>query len=253
MKRIWVILLWSSLSLAQSGSLANPTPEELAAGERLYMGACLYCHGPRGDGGRGANLAQPRLLRAPDDRALFNVIRSGIDGTEMPRAWRMVDKEVWQVVAYVRSLGRLPKQAVTGNAARGEQLYRDKGNCAQCHSLNNRGGRMGPDLTDIGARRNPAYLKEALLEPGAAAPAGFLQVTVVTRDGRRITGISLNENTFSIQLRDLNDRFHSFWKSELSELHKEKGKSPMPSYKDILTPAEAEDLVAYMASLRGGL
>ena len=78
-------------------------------------------------------------------------------------------------------------------------------------------------------------------------------MTAVTKDGRRITGIRLNESTFSIQLRDLTDRFHPFLKSELAELRKEKGQSPMPGYKDLLTPAEVDDLVAYMASLRGGL
>lgn len=253
MRVIWVILFCSSLSLAQSGPPANPTPADLAAGQRFYMGACSYCHGPGGEGGRGPNLAVPRLFRAADDPALFRIIRNGIEGTEMPRAWRMLDKEIWQVVAYVRSLGRLPRQAVSGDAARGAQIYRGKGNCAQCHILAGQGGRMGPSLDDIGARRSPDYLRQALLEPGAAAPDGFLQVTAVTRDGRKITGIRLNESTFSVQLRDLSDRFHSFLKSELAELRKEKGQSPMPGYKDLLTPAEVDDLVAYMASLRGGL
>jgi putative heme-binding domain-containing protein len=217
------------------------------------MGACSYCHGPGGEGGRGPNLAVPRLMRAPNDQALYVIIRRGIEGTEMPGVWRMLDREVWQVVAYVRSLGRVPRQAVSGDAARGEQIYRTKGNCAQCHIMAGQGGRMGPDLTEIGARRNVEYLRQSLLEPGAAVPTDFLQVTVVTRDGRKITGIRLNESTFSVQLRDLSDRFHSFLKSEVAEVRKEKGQSPMPSYKDILTPAEVEDLVAYMASLRGGL
>jgi len=253
MRAIWVTLLWSSLSLAQSGPRANPTPADLAAGQRFYMGACAYCHGPAGEGGRGPNLAVPRLFRATDDQALFRIIRNGIEGTEMPRAWRMLDKEVWLVAAYVRSLGRRPQESVSGDAARGEQIYRSKGNCAQCHIMAGQGGRMGPDLTEIGARRSVEYLRQSLLEPGAAVPTDFLQVTVITRDGRKITGIRLNESTFSVQLRDLNDRFHSFLKSEVAEVRKEKGQSPMLSYKDILAPAEVEDLVAYMVSLRGGL
>src|SRR5712692_4273175 len=53
-------------------------------GERLYLLHCSGCHGPKGDGGRGANLAVPKLSRAPDETALINVIRQGIPGTEMP-------------------------------------------------------------------------------------------------------------------------------------------------------------------------
>ena len=82
-------------------------------------------------------------------------------------------------------------------------------------------------------------------------PDNFLQVRVVTRDGRAITGARLNEDAFSIQLRDYSGVVHSFWKSDLEELHKDWGKSPMPSYKDVLKPEEIDDLVAYLASLKG--
>ena len=253
MKGIWGVLLGCALCLAQSGQPPNPTKEDLAQGERLYMGACASCHGPRGDGGRGANLAVPRLLRAPDDQALFNIVKDGIEGTEMPRARRMIDREIWQVVAYVRSLGRAALQTTAGDPAKGEQLYRTKGNCAQCHTIAGSGGGMGPELTDIGARRSPAYLRAAILDPEAAVPEGFLQLRIVTGDGRRITGVRLNENTFSIQVRDLQGRLHSFWKSGLAELHKDRGKSPMPGYREVFTTEEVEDLVAYLVSLRGGL
>jgi hypothetical protein len=95
------------------------------------------------------------------------------------------------------------------------------------------------------------YLREALLDPEAAVPDGFLQVRLVTQDGRRITGVRVNEDTFSIQIRDLSDNFHSFFKSELAELDKQQGKSPMPSYKGVFSSGELDDLVAYLDSLRG--
>ena len=75
---------------------------------------------------------------------------------------------------------------------------------------------------------------------------------MVTGDGKRLTGVRLNEDMLSIQLRDHSGRLHSFLKSELRELHKDWGKSPMPSYRNALTDAELEDLVAYLVSLRGG-
>jgi len=85
-----------------------------------------------------------------------------------------------------------------------------------------------------------------------AVPDGFLEVQLVTRDGRRITGARLNEDAFSIQIRDLSNEFRSFWKEELIELKKEPGKSPMPGYTEVFTPKELDDVIAYLDSLRGG-
>ena len=226
------------------------TPADLVAGGRIYGTQCASCHGTRGEGGRGPALARPRLLHAPDDMAMFHVIARGIPDSEMPGHW-FTAREIWQVVAFVRTLGRVASEKPAGDPQRGGQLYSAKGGCPRCHTVAGRGGAVGPDLTDIGARRSLAYLREALLQPEAAVPDGFLQVELVTRDGRRITGVRLNEDAFSIQIRDFSDKFRSFWTEELSALNKQPGKSPMPSYTGAFTAAELEDLVAYLDSLRG--
>jgi len=114
-----------------------------------------------------------------------------------------------------------------------------------------RGGAIGPDLTDIGARASAAFIRSSLLDPEAAVPDGFLQVRAIHKDGRTITGVRCNEDSFSIQLRDISGEFYSFWKRELRALHKEWGKSPMPSYRDSLSSSDLDDLVAYLVSLEG--
>jgi len=91
-----------------------------------------------------------------------------------------------------------------------------------------------------------------LIDPGASVPEAFLVVSIVTRDGRRFRGMRLNEDSFTIQLRDATNAFHSFRKLDLAELKKESGVSTMPSYGDVLSSAELDDLVAYLAGLRGG-
>jgi putative heme-binding domain-containing protein len=111
---------------------------------------------------------------------------------------------------------------------------------------------MGPPLSEVGARRSPAYLRDVLLEPATKLPEGFLQVSVVTKYGQRLTGIRVDEDTYSIQMRDLTDRLHSFWKNELVELKKAPSSTPMPSYREVFSQAELSDVVAYLASLRGG-
>lgn len=233
-------------------SAQRPAPDNLAAGERLYRTQCGYCHGPRGEGGRGAILARPHLPHAPDTHAMAHVIEYGIPGTEMPGHW-LTPNELRQIVVFVESLGHLAPQKVAGDPVRGEVLYTTKGGCSNCHTINGRGGALGPDLTDIGASRSPSYLRESLVEPGAAVPDGFLKLELVTRDGRRIQGVRINEDTFSIQIRDLAGNFHSFFRSEIQELNKQPGKSPMPSYHNTFTPSGLDDLVAYLDSLRGNL
>jgi cytochrome c oxidase cbb3-type subunit 3 len=159
--------------------------------------------------------------------------------------------EVWQVAAYVRTLGRVEGSKSPGNPRRGQQIYAGKGDCGRCHTIAGRGGAIGPDLADIGARQDAAYLRTSLLDPDASVPLEFLQVHVVTKDGRRMTAVRLNEDTFSIQVRDLSNQVHSFWKSELTEVVKEPKRSLMPSYKSVLTAEELDDLVSYLESLQG--
>ena len=238
--------------------------DDLAQGERLYQIHCAGCHGPKGEGGRGSALAVFRLSRASTEESLVNLITQGIPGTEMLGA-RLDKEQILQVAAWVRKLGQTPLQQIAGDARRGEQLYVTKGNCGACHTIKTQGGVLGPDLSDIGIRRGPAHLRRALLEPEADVPENFsqyrwytiipdnfLQVRLVTKDGQHMTGVRLNEDTFSIQIRDLSGRVRSFFKSELTELHKDWGKSFMPSYRDIFSKEELDDVVAFLASLRGG-
>jgi putative heme-binding domain-containing protein len=232
-----------------------------AQGESLFQLHCAGCHGPIGEGGKGPNLTMSRLTRSPIEEELIKVITDGIDGTQMP-ASRLDKDQIKQVAAFVRHLGVLTPEAVPGNAQQGEQLYFSKGNCTQCHAIKGRGGASGPDLTEIGLRRGAAYLRLALTNPEADVPRGyssfgpdtsipenFLLVRVVTRNGQRLTGVRVNEDTFSIQLRDSSDQVHSFFKSDLTELHKDWGKSPMPGYREVFSNAELDDVVAFLVSL----
>jgi cytochrome c oxidase cbb3-type subunit 3 len=65
-------------------------------------------------------------------------------------------------------------------------------------------------------------------------------------------GVRMNEDSFTIQLRDAAGRVHSFFKSELAELHKDWGRSPMPSFASVFSPGELDDVVAFLLTLRGG-
>jgi cytochrome c oxidase cbb3-type subunit III len=253
MKCLWAGLLMTVAASAAGTEAKIKLPSSRAdqvRGEKLFEVHCARCHGAKGEGSRGPSLVRAKLPRAPDDAALVKVIENGIRGTEMPGAGAMDNREMRQVAAYVRSLGKLPSKPVPGDPAHGAEIYRGKGNCASCHSINGEGGIVGPDLGSIGTARSAAHLRDSLVEPGAAVPEDYLLVTVSPKTGSSVSGQRVNEDSFSIQVRDNEGRTHSFWKTDVANIDRQKGKSPMPSYKGQLSDSELTDLVAYLASLK---
>jgi cytochrome c oxidase cbb3-type subunit 3 len=247
----WLMAGVAALAAATETKVKLPTSRaDLLRGEKLFEVQCALCHGPKGEGGRGPMLTRAKLTRAPDDATLLKILEDGIRGTEMPGAAAMSDREMRQTAAYVRSLGKVALKPVPGDTAHGAEIYRGKGNCAGCHSIHGEGGVAGPDLSRIGESRSAAYLRESLVNPGAAVPEGYMLVTLVPTDGPRVTGVRVNEDSFSIQVRDSEGRSYSFWKKDLAQVERQRGKSPMPSYQGQLSDAELTDLVAYLASLK---
>ena len=71
---------------------------------------------------------------------------------------------------------------------------------------------------------------------------------VVTKGNVTARGTLLNQDTFSVQMRDTSDKLMSYWKQDLKEFGFMP--SPMPTFKDKLTPQEIADVVSYLVSLR---
>jgi cytochrome c oxidase cbb3-type subunit 3 len=241
--------LWAGVAAAQS---FTPPP----AGKALFDGLCTDCHGVNGTGDEA-----PALNHAlgSDDVALHRLIRDGSPDGRMPRVRRMTEEEADQLVAYVRTLGRGAPTTVAGNSAKGRDVYQ-KLDCAACHVVAGQGGVLGPELTKIGQRRAASYLRQAVLEPGMSKPKGvtgillngfseYLPVSVVERDGHEVRGIRVNEDSFTIQVRDANGKLYSFRKSNVQNVDKQFGRSLMPGYKGRMNAAETDDLVAYLYSL----
>ncbi len=224
--------------------------EESSRGKKLYLGHCALCHGVDGAGGRGPALTNPWLRRQANQRTVFNTIRIGVEGGEMPGFWLLSDNEIWEIIQYIRGLDLSTGSRLAGDAVKGKALFDSKGNCDACHVVNGAGAAIGPDLTSIGGRRNAQYLRDSLLDPGKNLPEGYLVVSLTTKDGTKLRGVRINEDSFTIQVRDDSQRVHSFRKDELKELKKEFGVSTMPGYREVFTDAELDDLIAYLAGLR---
>jgi putative heme-binding domain-containing protein len=116
--------------------------------------------------------------------------------------------------------------------------------------VNQRGGSLGPDLTDIGVRRTAAELRRSITDPDAEIEREYLTVVLTTKSGQHVEGIALNEDDISIQVRDAEGNPRSFLKANLRDLHREQ-RSLMPSYRGRLSAAEIESVVSYLRTLRG--
>lgn len=249
---------WLWTGLAAAGLTFSETPDPLtaataadvAAGKRVFDSQCALCHGIGGTGGRGPALAAVKLRHASDGQELIDLVVGGIEANGMPAFWFLGERPAFQVAAYVRSIGsQVEKTAIAANAEHGAVLYQDNG-CAGCHVVNGAGSAYGPELSDVGARRSSNFIKESLLDPNASLPLGFAMVRAASHGGAAVTGVRVNEDSFTIQLRDASGHFHSFRKQDLANLQKIFDKSPMPSYRGKLSDSDIDDLIAWLASLR---
>jgi putative heme-binding domain-containing protein len=246
-----IMLGVSRLASAQAPAHAGQYEQaDIEQGAQLYSGHCVVCHGDGGDAMPGANLGSGKFRHAETDRDLTNVIRNGVPGTAMaPSAY--TESELAALVAYLRNMSNVSLSDVRlGDAARGRELFAGKGNCSSCHRVAGAGPRAAPDLTTIGASRTAATLERALVDPNAALIPANRPVRAVLRDGTVVTGRRLNEDTFSVQLVDSDERLVSLDRADIVE-YAVSTTATMPSYAALLTESERADLVAYLLSLKG--
>jgi cytochrome c oxidase cbb3-type subunit 3 len=247
-----VSLLTAKAGAAQTkpAAAAPAPPSEQTLGRRIFDAQCAWCHGNGGDGGTGPNL-HGRLRHATGLTSIVDIIGNGIPGTDMP-SFRLGlnDRSTRQAATYVLSLSRSASRPGPGNAERGAALYQSSG-CGSCHIVDGRGGILGPELTTIGSRRGSVYLRESVVKPAASHPPGYLVVRAVPNSGADVRGIRVNEDVFSILIRDAGGNVHALQKSDLARVDRELEATLMPSYESRLSAAQLDDLVAYLTTLRG--
>jgi putative heme-binding domain-containing protein len=241
------VLLFASALWAQEHSY---TQADIENGARLYQSSCAGCHGPNGDMVPGIELQRGRFRRATSDTEIMRLIQLGIPGTTMPPS-SFTEAQAGTIVAFLRSSSpEAGTRVVRGSTGGGRALFEGKGRCATCHRVNGVGPRVAPDLSDIGAIRPATELEQKLIDPNALVRPANRSIEIVMKDGTKLAGHLLNQDTFSIQLLDASERLRSVAKADLRDYTYVKN-SPMPSYRDALTPDELRDLVTYLVSLKG--
>ncbi|MCG8412851.1 MAG: c-type cytochrome [Pseudomonadales bacterium] len=248
-------VLLAFLTLSASGIVSAQelgdhqyTSEAIQAGLRVYSRECALCHGPQGDLVSGINLARGQFRTASSDDDLRSVITEGRAQGQMP-AFALREEELSGVIAYIRAGFDPDGVAIRiGDPVRGRELFTGKGRCADCHRVNGEGPRTAPDLSAIGVMRTPAILQLNLLDPAAAVLPINRPVRIVTRSEETITGRRLNEDTYTVQLIDSEERLRSLQKSELVSYEVSEQPSKQPTD---LSSDEVADVIGYLLTLRG--
>ncbi len=123
-----------------------------------------------------------------------------------------------------------------------------------------KGGRLGPDLTGVGGSRTRASIIDSIRNPSRRLawgltestkefPQEYESVTAVTADGKTITGVTLNEDSFTVQIMDSGEHIHLLEKDTLKSFQKSR-ESAMPKYSpDVLSDKEVDDIVAFLATV----
>ena len=149
---------------------------------------------------------------------------------------------------------RLTTLALTrrGSVDGGRELFFDvnKSQCLKCHRLRDQGGRIGPDLTGVGARFSRIHLIESILDPSRAIAASFHTETVVLADGRVLTGVKMAETETTLTLGDAQGKPHDVDKT-LIQTRVPQSVSTMPEgLEKQLTEQEFVDLLAFLLAQR---
>jgi putative heme-binding domain-containing protein len=240
----------------RSATEAVPTRNPLEGNEAaikygmgLFRSRCADCHGVDARGVRSPDLTQVWASGRTDD-GLFKTIKFGVTGTEMPANPRMFDNEVWQVLAYLRTLAApAPTDPPKGNAQNGERIFR--ANCQSCHKVNGVGGRLGPDLSRIGTGRTRDTLVKQIRGAMEDFKSGYEPVTLTTSNGQAIHGVKKNEDLFSVQIMDTRERIQGYEKDKMKEVSNDT-KSAMPAFGvERLSQNDLDDVVRYLQTLKG--
>ncbi|MCX6612810.1 MAG: c-type cytochrome [Acidobacteria bacterium] len=253
MLRFQILLLFgASLAHIVVAQEHSYTQGDIAAGGQFYRMNCVGCHGGDGATVSGIDLGRGKFKIAKNDEDLVRIIVNGIPGTGMPST-NTSSARATMIVAYLRTMnevkGRQSIAAARGNAGRGKVLFEGKGGCIGCHRILGSGGRSGPDLSDVGHLLRPIDIETAILDADDQYPLGTRPVRVIRKSGAAVSGLLVNQDTYSLQLVDQEGSLRSIERSDV----KHEGPTPswMPSYRGKFDAQELADLIAYLMRQKG--
>jgi putative heme-binding domain-containing protein len=184
--------------------------------------------------------------------------------------------ELRAVIAYLQSLGgnvdvaaiKLPagveaaaraaaveewKPYLAGDPKKGETLFFDAGSnaaCAKCHAVKEKGGTVGPELTNVAGTRDPQFIIESILDPSKEIASGYEPILIITKGGRYITGVVKKEDAGAVEVADSQGELRRIPKGEIEQRSPQKTSLMPGNFKEILTVEELHHLLAFLLTLK---
>lgn len=231
-------LLTAPAAFAQSHD-ANAAA--LAEGQKVFASNCSACHGWDAKGARGPDLTSGTWRHGSTAAQIAKNIHDGIPGTGMP-AFPLKDNQPRLIADWLISQVRGVDEKATGDPVAGKSLFYGSGGCSGCHAIQGSGSGFAPDLTGIGDQRSVRDLTGQITVPGERPRGGNRGAEVTTHDGRKIRGLIVVDNTYSLFLRDRAEKLHLLAKADIKS--RQDLKTLMP--RAALTGAQINDLVAFL-------
>lgn len=201
---------------------------------------------------------KPPISLTPDEvKAVISFLQS-VGGDVDIAAINNPPGEGKRLFGVIRAAAASAKEAVPfkpyiqGDPAEGEKLFFDlKSNagCGKCHTIKDKGGKVGPELTDVAGTRPIEFIIESVMDPSKEIASGFEPILVITTDSRYITGVKKNEDDKMIEIAQATGEWIKIPKGEISRVAPQK-KSIMPgNFRELLTMKDFHDILAYLQSL----
>jgi alcohol dehydrogenase (cytochrome c) len=251
----------SGLAFAQQADTpANPfagNAQAVTAGMAIYNATCVACHEPAGTGGRGPALNTGHFQHGDGDYDIYQVIRGGIAGTQMPNFSGLSSDDTWRLVTYLKSLANRPappaQMVANGNAAAGQALFFGNGGCTACHEISGRGMDLGPELSEEGNRPVNAIRDGVMHRPAAGGRGGrggrgggARAADVTLSNGSKVNGVIRAEDTFNLHLEQRDGKLLMLDKKNIRSVS-----APVPlagpAISARLSSSDVENLVAFLA------
>ena len=234
-------------------------------------------------GRRSRSLAKRLKLDSGTDYIVQSVVHPDayiVSGriNDMPKTYlpplNLTPDELTDIIVFLQSQGGKPdpfevslpsevsnpvmpwKAYYKGDAANGKKLFWSKTSpvaCAKCHTVGNQGGKVGPNLTGIGAVYPPRFFVRAILYPSAEIATGFETTMVAAKDHRLITGIMVSDTKDKLVLRDARSANGALATIAKSNIRRRKFQpiSMMPgNYAKLMSVEQLSDIVAYLQTLK---
>jgi len=231
--------------------------EAIQSGKSDYAARCASCHGADAKGTeRGSDLTGV-WAAGETDQQLAQAVRRGVPNTLLRHSFGP-DSNVWAILAYLKTLDvSASHSSPSGDSNKGQSIFVAR--CGSCHEVNGVGGNLGPNLSQVGSARSRPFLAEKIRHSssyimdeysGGNVVDGYQPVTLVTLDGKKISGVKKNEDAFSIQIMDTQQRVQGYLKANLRDVVNET-KSLMPDFgPNVLSDQDLQDLLTYLGTLQ---